>query len=64
MEAAVSKPRVYETLTRDGETAESLRNALETLNELKPTTPRWIERVKEIRQELLQELQTIEGRLL
>ena len=60
----MSKPRVYETLTRDGETAESLRNALETLNEIKPTTPRWVARIKEVREELLQELQTIEGRLL
>lgn len=60
----MSKPRIYETLTRDGETAESLRNALDTLNDLKPTTPRWVERVKELREELSQELQTIEGRLL
>lgn len=58
------KPRDYDSLMRDGETAASLRQALADLEQLKPTTPRWEERIKDLRDEFLQELQTIEGRLI
>lgn len=51
-------------LTADGETAETLRNALDTLNEIDPPTPAWVARINATRAELMSELQQIEGRLL
>lgn len=51
-------------LTADGDTPETIRSALDALDELKPTSSAWAAKISAFRADLLQELQTIEGRLL
>lgn len=55
------KPRGIVQLVADGETSETLRSALDELAKLKPVTMQRIRECTELREELLQELRTIEA---
>lgn len=54
-------PRDLNQLLADNETADTLRSALDTLDELVPTSPKWALEIFRNREELLQELRAIEA---
>jgi hypothetical protein len=52
-------PRDLKTLLADNETPETIQSALDALDELVPTSPAWALKILQNREELLQELNTI-----
>ncbi len=48
-------------LEQDGETPETIRSALDALDKLNPTSAKWAADILANRDELLQELRTIEN---
>lgn len=54
-------PRDLKTLMFDHETPETIRSALDALDELKPTTAKHGADILRMREDLLRELHTLEG---
>ena len=57
-------PRDLDTLIKDGETRETIASALAALAEIEPTNDLVARDLEAMRDELLQELRTMEGMLL
>lgn len=56
--------RTLHQLQMDGESRATIRSALDELDNLRPQTPNRVREVAELREELTEELRTIEERLL